>query len=125
MQRIRFGRIIALGSAGISPDDRGTRKGLATLKARAPGEDPQLKPRVMLMPTCETCGNDYDKTFDVVMSGKTHTCDSFECAIHALAPTCKHCGIRIVGHGLEKDGTFYCCDHCAEKDGVSGLRDRV
>jgi hypothetical protein len=42
-----------------------------------------------------------------------------------LAPTCRRCGIRIVGHGLEKDGTFYCCDHCAEKDGVSGLRDRV
>jgi hypothetical protein len=43
-QRIRFGRIIALGTARISLDDRGTRKGLATLKARAPGEDPHLKP---------------------------------------------------------------------------------
>jgi hypothetical protein len=42
-----------------------------------------------------------------------------------LAPICNHCGIRIVGYGLETDGTFYCCDHCAEKDGVSGLRDRV
>jgi hypothetical protein len=77
------------------------------------------------MPTCETCGNDYDKTFDVVMSGKSHTFDSFECAIHALAPTCKHCGTRIVGHGLGKDDAFYCCDHCAVKDGVSGLRDRA
>jgi hypothetical protein len=77
------------------------------------------------MPTCETCGNSYDKSFEVVMQGKTHTFDSFECAIHALAPTCKHCGTRIVGHGLEKDGTFYCCDHCASKDGVSGLRDRL
>jgi hypothetical protein len=54
------------------------------------------------MPTCETCGNDYDKPFQVVMNGQTHTFDSFECAIHALAPTCKHCGTRIVGHGLEK-----------------------
>jgi hypothetical protein len=78
-----------------------------------------------LMPKCETCGNDYDKTFDVVVKGKSHTFDSFECAIHALAPSCKHCGIRIIGHGLEKDGTFFCCDHCAEKEGVSGLRDRV
>jgi hypothetical protein len=77
------------------------------------------------MPTCETCGNNYDKTFIVVMAGKEHVFDSFECAIHALAPTCKHCGCRIVGHGLEKDGTFYCCDHCAEKSGVKGLRDRV
>jgi hypothetical protein len=77
------------------------------------------------MPTCETCGNNYDKAFKVLVSGEEHTFDSFECAIHALAPKCKHCGCRILGHGLEKDGTFYCCDHCAEKDGVKGLRDRV
>ena len=77
------------------------------------------------MATCETCGNDYDKSFQVTMNGKAHTFDSFECAIHALAPTCDHCGIRIVGHGLEKSGTFYCCDHCAEREGVEGLRDRV
>ncbi|WGS18542.1 hypothetical protein [Bradyrhizobium sp. ISRA463] len=60
-----------------------------------------------IMATCETCGNDYDKTFQVTMNGKAHTFDSFECAIHALAPTCGHCGIRIVGHGLEKTGTFF------------------
>lgn len=77
------------------------------------------------MAKCETCGNDYDKAFQVVMRGKTHTFDSFECAIHTLAPTCDHCGIRIIGHGLEKAGTFYCCDHCAESKGVEGLRDRM
>ena len=77
------------------------------------------------MPTCETCGNDYDKAFQVTMNGQTRTFDSFECAIHALAPTCKQCGAQIVGHGLENDGTFYCCDHCAGKAGVSGLRDRI
>jgi hypothetical protein len=77
------------------------------------------------MPRCETCGNEYDKAFQVVMNGRSHTFDSFECAIHKLAPTCKHCGIRIIGHGLEANGTFYCCDHCAEKAGVKGLKDRV
>jgi hypothetical protein len=77
------------------------------------------------MAQCETCGNDYDMAFQVVKAGKTHTFDSFECAIQALAPTCKVCGVRIVGHGLEKDGTFFCCDHCAERAGVEGLRDRV
>lgn len=77
------------------------------------------------MGICETCGNEYDKTFDVIKNGQKHTFDSFECAIHALAPTCKHCACRIIGHGLEADGTFYCCDHCAEKDGVKGLRDRI
>jgi len=51
------------------------------------------------MPTCETCGNDYDKAFQVVMNGVTHTFDSFECAIHAVAPTCPHCGIHVVGRG--------------------------
>jgi hypothetical protein len=29
------------------------------------------------MAICETCGNDYDKTFQVVQSGKAHTFDSF------------------------------------------------
>ena len=49
------------------------------------------------MPRCETCGNDYDKTFEVIKDGETHTFDSFECAIHRLAPACAHCGCRIVG----------------------------
>jgi hypothetical protein len=73
------------------------------------------------MAICETCGNDYDKTFQVVHNGKA---DSFECAIHAPASTCAHCGIRIVGLGLEEAGTFF-CEHCAEGEGVHGLRDRV
>src|SRR5476649_1065468 len=34
------------------------------------------------MATCETCGNDYDKAFQVTMNGTAHTFDSFECAIH-------------------------------------------
>jgi hypothetical protein len=51
------------------------------------------------MAKCETCGNDYDKSFEVVMEGRTHTFDSFECAIYTLAPACAHCGVRIVGHG--------------------------
>ena len=77
------------------------------------------------MARCETCGNDYDKAFQVSMNGATHTFDSFECAIHALAPACDNCGIHIVGHGLEKEGTFFCCEHCAEVKGVLGLRDRI
>lgn len=77
------------------------------------------------MKHCQQCGNQYDKTFDVVMAGKTHTFDSFECAIAALAPTCSHCGTRIIGHGLEADGRMFCCDHCAEKSGVKQLRDRA
>jgi hypothetical protein len=77
------------------------------------------------MARCELCGNDYDKTFDVVMRGETHTFDSFECAIQALAPVCRHCSCRIVGHGVEKAGVFFCCANCAQADGVRGLTDRI
>lgn len=77
------------------------------------------------MSTCDTCGNSYDKAFEIRIQGQTFTFDSFECAIHKLAPKCEHCGIRIVGHGLEADGRTYCCAHCAEKGGETGLRDRV
>ncbi len=77
------------------------------------------------MAQCEVCGNHYDKSFDVIQEGQTHTFDSFECAIHALAPTCNHCGVRIVGHGMEKNGEFYCCAHCAEQAGVSEMQDRA
>lgn len=77
------------------------------------------------MPKCDVCGNDYDKAFTVTMRGRTNTFDSFECAIHMLAPTCAHCGCRIIGHGMEDDGTFFCCASCAEKAGVKGLEDRV
>ena len=58
----------------------------------------------MAHPRCETCGNDYDKAFQVVMDGESHTFDSFECAHRRRSPpTCGHCGLRIVGHGVEKD----------------------
>ena len=75
--------------------------------------------------TCEVCGNVYDKAFEVVMAGQSHVFDSFECAIHALAPTCDHCGCKIIGHGVEANGSFYCCAHCAKHEGVRGVDDRV
>jgi hypothetical protein len=76
------------------------------------------------MPVCEVCGNDYDKAFQVIRAGRSHTFDCFECAVHALAPICDHCGCRIIGHGMEADGVFYCCAHCASHSGVRGLDDR-
>ena len=77
------------------------------------------------MAQCEVCGNEYDKTLEISRGGEAHVFDSFECAIHALAPTCDHCGIRIVGHGIEAGDSMYCCAHCAEVSGVEGARDRV
>jgi nitrite reductase/ring-hydroxylating ferredoxin subunit len=77
------------------------------------------------MGQCEVCGNSYDKSFEVVMAGQSHVFDSFECAIHALAPKCPHCGLKIVGHGVEADGKVFCCAHCASASGVTGLQDRA
>ena len=77
------------------------------------------------MAKCKVCGNDYDKSFTVTMGGQTHTFDSFECAIHTLAPACAHCECKVIGHGVEKAGTIYCCAHCAKHEGVSGLKDRA
>jgi hypothetical protein len=59
------------------------------------------------MARCDVCGNDYDKSFTVTpIRGEAKTFDSVRvCAIHALAPTCSHCGIKIVGHGMEKAGS--------------------
>lgn len=74
---------------------------------------------------CEVCGNEYDKCFEVRMNGDRHIFDSFECAIHALAPRCVHCGCQILGHGMEENGVFYCCAHCAKQNGICIFTDRV
>jgi hypothetical protein len=33
--------------------------------------------------------------------------------------------ILVQSSALENEGTFFCCEHCAERAGVQGLRDRV
>jgi hypothetical protein len=77
------------------------------------------------MAICDMCGNDYDKSFQVVQAGKTYTFDSYECAIHMLAPACAHCGCRVIGHGVESEGVMYCCAHCAREKGAHNLQDRA
>jgi hypothetical protein len=77
------------------------------------------------MAQCEVCGNDYHLSFEVIAEGQTHTFDSFECAIHKLAPDCAHCGCKIIGHGIEAKGAFYCCAHCARDHGIRGVVDHV
>jgi len=77
------------------------------------------------MGKCEVCGNEYDKAFELIAAGTSHIFDSFECAIHAIAPTCDHCGCKIIGHGMESQGKFFCCAHCAGAAGVGRMTDRV
>ncbi len=77
------------------------------------------------MARCEVCGNEYDKAMEITVAGYTHVFDSFECAIHAIAPRCEHCGCMVIGHGIEADGRFFCCAHCSGAEGVAGGVDRV
>ena len=76
------------------------------------------------MPICDSCGNDYDKTITVTQGTLSGTFDSFECAIHLMAPLCAHCGCRILGHGVENEANIYCCAHCARQTGQTELVDR-
>jgi hypothetical protein len=79
------------------------------------------------MAACEVCGNSYDKSFEVIAAGGArHVFDSFECAVHALAPRCDHCGCRIIGHGMEVSSAkkIFCCANCAHAAGHGDMKDR-
>jgi hypothetical protein len=103
----------------------------AGFATESPSQAKQTPPRTfshaneVCMPTCEVCQSDYDKAFEVVVGGERHTFDSFECAIHALAPVCPQCNCRIVSHGVEADGKIFCCVHCARASGTTQLKDRA
>ena len=73
------------------------------------------------MKACEVCGNQYDKAIRIIgADGTQHVFDSFECAIHAMAPHCAHCDMRIIGHGVERGARMFCCNHCAERADKAG-----
>ncbi len=84
------------------------------------------------MAVCDSCGNDYERAFTVTLhNGDEFTFDCFECAVHLVAPRCHHCGCRIIGHGREEEGIYYCCEHCRRRDATvgsgahSGIGDRA
>lgn len=77
------------------------------------------------MAKCESCGNTYDKTFEIHTREETHIFDCFECAINILAPACPHCDCKIIGHGVEEAGRVYCCAHCASHSGAQIVKDRA
>ena len=77
------------------------------------------------MGTCDVCGNEYDRLFTISRGEASGSYDSLECAIHAWAPGCAHCGCRILGHGIETDAGIFCCAHCARHQGVDGAVDRT
>lgn len=76
--------------------------------------------------TCEVCGNQFDGAFIIEMDGQRHVFDSFECAIHLLAPRCGDCSCRVIGHGVQVDDVVFCCASCARRTtDVATVRDRV
>ncbi len=74
---------------------------------------------------CEACGNHYDQPLRITYGGSEHFFDCFECAIHALAPHCASCGLRVIGHGLESQGAIFCSGHCARVIGQGGMIDHT
>lgn len=78
------------------------------------------------MGVCTVCGNDYDRSFEISMQGERYTFDSFECAIHELAPQCAHCQCRIIGHGVQVGQKIYCCASCANRmEKTEKVKDRA
>ncbi|MEV8596273.1 hypothetical protein ACIHFC_24490 [Streptomyces sp. NPDC052013] len=76
------------------------------------------------MAVCEVCGNDYALSFEVhTVGGGVHTFDSLECAAHKLAPICDNCQCKVLGHGHQAGGQFFCCAHCARARGHEALTD--
>jgi len=79
----------------------------------------------MNMAECEVCGNDYYLAFEVIAAGRKHVFDSFECAIQMMAPICEHCQCKVIGHGVEVGGQFFCCAHCARLTTSADVKDRA
>ncbi len=76
------------------------------------------------MAICEVCGNDYALSFEVrTVDDSVHTFDSIECAAHKMAPICDNCGCKVLGHGLQAGGQFFCCAHCTRAQGHAELAD--
>lgn len=76
------------------------------------------------MAQCDVCGNDYEDAFALTtVRGDQWTFDSFECAIHAVAPRCAHCGCSVIGHGVRGAGQVFCCSHCARQQADADVAD--
>jgi len=63
---------------------------------------------------CEHCGERDGDLMEIRFQGRTRIFDCFECAIHAMAPPCRHCGSRVTGHGIQAEGGMFCSPHCAD-----------
>ena len=69
------------------------------------------------MASCEVCGNDYRLSFEVHAAGSGARVRQLRVRHPCAAPVCEHCGVKVIGHGVEADGTFFCCASCARMHG--------
>lgn len=113
-----------LADTSVATDSRATKTWpMDSSDFVEPEAQPETSQRQKMV--CEVCGNEYDKAFTITRGTESHVFDSFECAIHAMAPKCAHCDCRVVGHGVEHHGDIYCCASCARHSGVNVLQDRA
>ena len=66
---------------------------------------------------CEVCGDGQDRSFEIILAGRRHLFDTFECAMHALSTECEHCRRRTVAQGIEP-GDRFCSARCARESGA-------
>ena len=70
---------------------------------------------------CDVCGNEYNRPLTIAQDGRSYTFDCFACAIHVLAPKCAHCGVKMLGQGVDDaSGRMFCCDHCLRLSRLAG-----
>jgi hypothetical protein len=67
------------------------------------------------MAACIVCGTESEHSFDILFNGGILHFDTFECAIHRLAPACGHCGCKVIGHAVTVEGARFCCTACAQR----------
>lgn len=75
--------------------------------------------------SCEVCGKNRERCFEVHLGGEKHVFDSFECAMRGLIPRCGLCGCVILGPGVHTDDGLHCSSMCASLSGVREYEVRV
>ena len=65
-------------------------------------------------------GGGGEATLEIRQGDRAVMSDSFECAIHRMAPTCEQSGCRVIGHGVEQGSRMFSGANCAAMAGISG-----
>lgn len=74
---------------------------------------------------CEVCGADTENSLRITVGGRQHVFDCIGCAILRLAPVCRRCGCRIIGHGIEARGSCFCSAFCLHQELEPATRPRI